>query len=166
MVAALLTESINKMGENYSKKHVPAYKKWGKNNPPYKDYYLGTALEEITFPPIETNIPDSLQLHQPLIVISGPCVASASESFLALMKETGRATVIGEPSVGVLTEPITVPLSGGNLNALIAIIKYINPEGTDSNLTGIVPDIEVKRDYAAYLKGKDNVLERAIEELQ
>ena len=48
----------------------------------------------------------------------------------------------------------------------IAVNKYINPDGTDSSPTGILPDIEVKRDYEAFLKGQDNVLERAIEELQ
>ncbi|MDR2971405.1 MAG: peptidase S41 [Bacteroidales bacterium] len=165
MVAACLTESINNLGTYYSRKHVPAYKKWGENIPQYKDYYLGTVMEEIKHPPIKTNIPDSLQLHQPLIIISGPFVASASESFLALMKETGRATVIGTPSVGVLTEPMSIPLSE-DFEARIAIIKYINPDGTDSNLTGILPDIEVKPNYDAYLKGQDNVLERAIEELQ
>jgi C-terminal processing protease CtpA/Prc len=139
---------------------------WGKNTPEYKDYYLGTAMEDITYPPIKTNIPDSLQLHQPLIVISGTFVASASESFLALMKETGRATVIGEPSAGTLTEPMVIPLPIAKLNVMIAVNKYINPDGTDSNFTGILPDIEVIRDYEAYLKGKDNVLERAIEELK
>ena len=165
MVAAFLTESINNLGTNYSRKYVPAYRKWGENNPQYKDYYFGTAMEEIKIPPINTNIPDSLQLHQPLIVISGPFVASASESFLTLMKETKRATVIGTPSVGVLTEPISIPLSE-DFEARIAAIKYINPDGTDSNPTGVLPDIEVKPNYESYLKGQDNVLERAVEELQ
>jgi len=123
-------------------------------------------MEEITYPPIKTNIPDSLQLRQPLMIISGPFVASASESFLALMKETGRATVIGEPSAGALTEPMVIPLPITKLNIMIAANKYINPDGTDSNFTGILPDIEVTRDYEAYLKGKDNVLERTIEELK
>lgn len=165
MIAAFLTESINESGTYYSKKHVPAYKMMGRYNPQYKDYYLGTAMEEIKYPPIQINIPDSLQLHQPLIIISGPFVASASESFLALMKEKERATVVGSQSVGVLTEPISIPLSE-DFAARIAIIKYINPDGTDSSLTGILPDIEVRQNYDAFLKGEDDVLAQALEELQ
>lgn len=130
----------------------------------YRDYYLGTAMEEVFSHPITTNVPDSLQLRQPLMILSGPFVGSATEFFLSLMKETKRATVVGTPSVGCLTGPMGTPLPGG-FEAMISVNKDVNPDGTQSNETGILPDIEVKRSYEAYLKGEDNVLDRAIEEL-
>lgn len=121
-------------------------------------------MEEIKHQPYENTVDDSLKLHQPLIIISGQYVGSASEDFLTIIKEYKRGIVIGEASVGCMGEPMFFPLSG-NYGVMICTKKYINPDGTQPNDTGILPDIEVKRDYQAYLKGKDNQLERAIEEL-
>ena len=165
MIAASLSESINPQGTFFSRRHVPIYKVWGETYSPYEGYYSGTAMEELERNSATNNFPDSLKLRQPLIVLSDHFSGSATEHFLALMKETGRATIIGEPSVGVLTEPMFVSLSN-DLAVMIAIKKYINPDGIDWNATGVLPDIEEKRDFEAYLKGKDNVLERAIEELK
>ena len=57
-------------------------------------------MEEIKHQPYTNNLNDSLKLHQPLIVISGPFVGSSAEDFLTLIKQTGRAVVVGGPSVG------------------------------------------------------------------
>jgi len=165
MMAACLNDSVNNHGTHFSRKHVPTYKMWGRTYEPYNDYYLGTAMEEIRNSPITTNIPDNMKLRQPLIILSNSFVGSATEWFLALMKEEGRATIIGSPSAGCLTEPMVIPLSG-DLSAFIAVKKYVNPDGSQSNTTGILPDIEIQRNHKEYLKGKDNVLERAIEELR
>ena len=152
-------------GTYLSRHHIATLKGWGEYNPQFRDFYNGTSMEKIYHSPYRNELPDSLKLHQPLIVISGYFVASASEFFLTLMKETNRATIIGEPSVGTMSEPIFFPLPGG-LEAMICAKKYISPDGTSSDETGILPDIEVKRDYKDYLAGKDNVLERALEELR
>jgi C-terminal processing protease CtpA/Prc len=49
---------------------------------------------------------------------------------------------------------------------MIAVGKYISPDGSCAVTTGLLPDIEVKSDYNAFLEGRDNVLEQAIEELR
>jgi C-terminal processing protease CtpA/Prc len=165
MLAACHTKFIHLQGKWFSRKNIYSYKIAGETDIRYKDYYLGIAMEEIKSTPPVTNIPETLQLHQPLVVLSGQFTASASESFLAVMKETGRATVIGEPSVGATSSPMLVSLPGG-FEASIAASKYVNPDGTQPNETGILPDIYVKRGYDAYMQGRDNVLERAIEELR
>ena len=170
MVAACLTPSISFQGTTASRKHIPMYATWGASNAPeykdYKDYYLGVAMEEIEIHPITTNIPERFHLYnQPIVIISNSFVGSATESFLSLMIETERATVIGSPSAGCNTSPLFFSLSSG-FEAMIAIGKYLCPDKTSSVTTGILPDIEVHRDYIAYLEGRDNVLERAIEELR
>jgi len=151
-------------GKWFCRKYITSYKMWGEYDPRFKDYYLDKSMEEIIHQPYTNKLNDSLKLHQPLIVISGQYVGSASEDFLTLIKETGRAIVVGEPSVGCMGEPIFITLPG-DFEVMICAKKYVNPDGTQPNKTGILPDIEVKRDYNAYLKGRDNVLERAIEEL-
>ena len=152
-------------GTYLSRHHIATLKGWGAYNPQFKDFYDGTSMEKIHHSSYRNELPDSLKLYQPLVVISGYFVASASEFFVTLMKETKRATIIGEPSVGATSEPTIFPLPGG-LEAMICTKKYVSPDGTNSDKTGILPDIEVKRDHKDYLQGKDNVLEQAIKELR
>jgi len=162
----LIQESqFQEKGKWFSRINNACYKNWGQNNPQLKDFYLGTAMVEIQQPPYTNELNDSLKLNQPLIIISGQMVASASESFLETMKGNRQMLVVGEPSVGALSEP-TLFLLPGDLEAMICVKKYVTPEGLQPNETGILPDIEVKRDYNAYLQGKDNILDKAIEELQ
>jgi len=152
-------------GKYFTRIHNAALKNWGSSDPRFRQFYNGTALDEVRHSPYINKVPDSLKLHQPLVVISGHFVASASEFFLTMMKETKRATVIGEPSVGGMSEPTFVSLPG-NLGALICVKKYVNPDGTQPCETGILPDIEIMRNYRDYLQGKDNILERALKELK
>lgn len=151
-------------GKWFSRKYITSYKMWGEYDPRFKDYYFDKAMEEIKHQPYTNKLNDSLKLHQPLIVISGQYVGSAAEDLLTLIKETERAVVVGEPSVGCMGEPMFITLPG-DFGVMICAKKYVNPDGTQPNNTGILPDIEVKRDYNAYLKGRDNVLESAIQEL-
>lgn len=161
----MLTSQFQRKGKNFSRIYVPTYKMWGEYDPQLKNYWLGTAMEEIKYSSYINELNDSLKFHQPVIVISGQSVGSSSESFLLLMKESARATVVGGPSVGGVGEPMFSPLPGG-LSVMICAKKYVNPDGSQPNDTGILPDIKVEGDYNAYLKGRDNVLERAIEEVQ
>lgn len=161
----ILQSKFQTKGKWYSRKSVPTYKMWGEYDARYRDYYKETALEEIHHAPYLNKLNDSLKLHQPLVVISGQYVGSSSEDFLALMKEMNRGVIVGEPSVGCIGEPMFIPLPG-DLIAMICAKKYVNQDGTQPNATGILPDIFEERDYNAYLKGKDNVLDRAINVLK
>jgi C-terminal processing protease CtpA/Prc len=156
---------FQRKGKWFTRIHHANSKRLGRYSPQYSDYYQGTAMEELKYPPFNNPLNDTLKLHQPLIVISGIHTASAAENFLTVMKETGRATVVGEPSAGCMGTPMYIPLYGG-LGVMLCVCKYVNPDGTQLNDTGILPDIEVKNDYDAYLKGKDCILEQAIAELR
>jgi C-terminal processing protease CtpA/Prc len=157
--------SFQNKGKWFSRIYVPTYRKYGEYMPQFRDYYEGTSMEEIRHAAYTNPVADSLKLHQPLIVISGRHVASAAEDFLLLMKEYGRATVVGGPSVGCVGEPMLVSLSD-NYRLMLSAKKYVSPDGTQPNDAGILPDIEVEDSYDAYLKGKDSILERAIAELR
>jgi C-terminal processing protease CtpA/Prc len=161
----ILEPKFSLQGKWFSRKHVAAYKKLGEYYAPFSDYYKGVAMEEIKHAPYTNKINDSLKLSQPLVLISGQYVGSAAEDFLLVMKETGRACVVGEASVGCVGDPIFIPLPA-DYGVMICSKKYVSPDGSQPNDAGILPDIEVKRDYNAYLKGKDNVLEQAIKELK
>lgn len=161
----ILQSKFQTKGKWYSRKSIPTYKMWGEYNSRFRDYYKETSMEEIQHAPYINKLDDSLKLHQPLVVISGQYVGSSSEDFLALIKEMNRGVIVGEPSVGCIGEPMFIPLPG-NLAVMICAKKYVNPDGTQPNATGILPDVFEERDYNAYLKGKDNVLDRAINVLK
>jgi hypothetical protein len=61
--------------------------------------------------------------------------------------------------------PMYIPLYGG-LGVMLCVCKYVNPDSTQPNETGILQDIDVKRDYIFSLKGIDNMLERATKEIR
>lgn len=149
-------------GKWFCRNNVTTYMVYGEFDEQLKDYYTGTSMQEVIHPPIITNLSDSLKLSQPLVILSGQYVGSAAEDLLLFMKENTRATVIGEPSVGCIGEPMFVKLPG-NYQAMICAKKYVNPDGTQPNDSGILPDIIVKRSYELYINGKDNQLEKAIE---
>ena len=152
-------------GKWMSRTHVASYKSYGEWNKYMRDYYEGKAMTEIKHPPYKPNIPDSLKLNQPMIILSGKYVGSASEDFVQLMKEFKRAVIIGEPTVGCMGEPSFVDLPGG-YTAMISTKSYQAEDGSQPNDTGILPDIEVKQNFDIFLKGKDNQLEYAIKELK
>ena len=167
MVAACLMPSINLQGTWLSRKHIPVYYMTGRTEQEseYNDYFIGNVMEKIEIYPIKTNLPENLQLYQKkMVVLSNSFVGSATEGFLSLIKETGRATIIGSPSAGCNSTPYIFPLSS-DFQVMIAIGKYLSPDGDMFDTTGILPDIEIKIDYNAWLEGGDNVLEKAIEKL-
>ena len=147
----------------YSRKSVATLKNWGMYDPNFSSYYQGTAMGEITHNPYENKLNDSLKLHQPLVILSGQYVGSATEDFLSLMKGSGHL-IVGGPSVGCMGEPMFISMPGG-YDVAICTKKYVNLDGSQPNDTGILPDIKVDKDYEAYLKGKDTQMERAIGEL-
>ena len=100
-----------------------------------------------------------------MIVLSGKYVGSAAEDFVILMKENKRATIIGEPTVGCIGEPTFVDLPGG-YTVMISCKAYVAEDDSQPNDTGILPDLEVKQDYEAYQRGRDNQLDTAISELR
>jgi C-terminal processing protease CtpA/Prc len=151
-------------GKWLSKKYIASYRMLGQYDPRLRDYFNGTAMQEIIHPPYTNDINDSLKLLQPLVVISGKHVGSAAEDFLLVLKDTKRATIVGGPSIGCIGEPMLIPLLN-DFGVMICAKKYINPDGSQPNLTGILPDVPVEQSYSAYLKGKDNVLEQALKEL-
>lgn len=154
-------------GQRLTRKHIAVYRMYGErsSNSSMREYYEGTAMQVVSYPPYKNDTPDSLRLNQPVVVLSGQCVASAAEDFLLVMKDCKRGVIVGEPSVGCVGEPMFIDLPGGYI-LMLSVKKYVNEDGTQPNDTGILPDIAVTRDYNAYLKGIDNQLERAKEELK
>lgn len=154
-------KEFDNKGKWVTRKHIASYKAHGSTDKAFEEYFKGKAMEEIHYPPYKNGVPDSLKLTQPIVILSGQYVASATEDFVQLMRENNRAIIVGEPTVGCLGEPMFIDLPNG-YKAMISAKAYITEDGKQLNDTGILPDIEIKQDFCDFLRGKDNQLDMAI----
>jgi len=79
---------------------------------------------------------------QPLVVLINGYSASASEILSGALRDNGRAKLVGQKSFGKgLVQAINRLDDGSGIN--ITIAKYLTPNDTDINKTGIIPDFKV-----------------------
>ena len=93
-----------------------------------------------------------------LVVLVNRASASASEVLAAVLKEQGRATVIGENTFGKnLVQQVYTARDGGQLR--ITVARWETPGGLDIGITGLEPDIVIEPDV---IGGTDPILEEAL----
>lgn len=97
----------------------------------------------------------------PVVIITDGGSASTSEVFAAGMQELGRATIVGERSVGAALPSVFQKLPTGALFQY-AIADYKTPKGTLIEGRGVVPNVESKLTRRALLEGRDPQLDAAI----
>jgi carboxyl-terminal processing protease len=85
----------------------------------------------------------------PLVVLIDGDTASAAEVLAGALKETGRATLVGQTSFGkgctqcVLKLPAMNGVPTGGLRLTVA--RFYSPKGASFTGRGVVPDISVER---------------------
>lgn len=105
-------------------------------------------------------------LEEPVVVLINKGSASASEIVSGALRDYKRAKLIGETSFGKGTIQQAVDVDGG-ASVHISVGKWITPNGTWVDKTGLKPDIEVKFDEKKSKETPelDNQLQKAIQEL-
>lgn len=98
----------------------------------------------------------------PLIVLINKGSASASEIVAGALRDNKRAILVGETSFGKGTIQQAEDLGNG-AGLHVTIAKWLTPNGTWVNGTGLKPDIEVKLDEKD--PSHDTQLEKAVLEL-
>ncbi|NJR72154.1 MAG: hypothetical protein HC782_03535 [Gammaproteobacteria bacterium] len=101
----------------------------------------------------------------PVVVLTNESSASASEIFSIVMKESGRATLIGERTCGCLTAYMGLADVPGGAQMAYSEVGYITKKGTRVEGEGVIPTIEVKPSQEDMLLNRDRVLERAVQYL-
>ena len=80
---------------------------------------------------------------KPLVVLVNEGSASASEIVSGAIKDNKRGKLIGKKTFGKgLVQSMRTLVDGSGLTVTVA--KYLTPNGTDINKSGIIPDIEVR----------------------
>jgi carboxyl-terminal processing protease len=78
----------------------------------------------------------------PVVVLVNEFSASASEILTGALKDTARATVVGQKTFGKGVIQSVFPVSGGG-GAAITTAKYLTPSDHDIHGRGIAPDVAV-----------------------
>jgi carboxyl-terminal processing protease len=100
----------------------------------------------------------------PVVVLTNRVSRSAAEYMTYFLQRPGRAQVIGEPTAGVLNTSTTVsPLPDGGAIAVTSG-RSSTPDG-EPHPERITPNIILTDDMAALARGRDLVLERAVQVL-
>jgi carboxyl-terminal processing protease len=115
---------------------------------------------------INTNffIPNAAKWTAPVVVLTNRLSRSAAEYMTYFLQNAKRAKVLGEPTAGVLnTSTSILPLPDGGAIAVTS--------GRSSTLAGaphperVTPDIAIPDDMTALSRGRDVILERAVQML-
>lgn len=109
-----------------------------------------------------------LALDIPLVILIDEGSASASEFTAGVLKQQGRAVIIGSRTAGKGVGQTTQPLSNGGGFAVVDHEFRIydgTPEGIVVQGIGIEPDIPVSSNPIQRMRGLDSALERAVQEL-
>ena len=106
---------------------------------------------------------EGVPLDKPVVVLVNGTSASASEILSGALKDSHKATLVGNKTFGKGLVQKVVPLPN-NTGINVTIARYLTPNGTDINQLGIKPDIEVgsEIDFLVETK-KDPQLEKAKE---
>jgi len=95
-----------------------------------------------------------------IVVLVNAATMSKAEVWAMMFRAYG-ATLIGTPTAGANGRLISFPIPGGII-ASYSGLGFYYPDGTQTQRTGIIPDIEVYPTMDDIMAGRDEVLEAAI----
>lgn len=111
---------------------------------------------------------DEKSTDLPIVVLINEESASASEVLSGALKDSGKATLVGEKSFGKGVVQVVIPLSDGS-GVTVTTEKYFTPSGTCIHGTGIEPHIVVPFETNKLLSDltyeEDIQLQKAVEVL-
>ena len=113
---------------------------------------------------------DGHEVDIPMAVLMNGNSASSAEIFIGVLRDYGKAILVGETSYGKGIVQQTFPLEDGSA-VKMTIAKYFLPAGSDIHEQGIEPGVEVEmpteklRKLSRLPHNEDPQLTRALEEL-
>lgn len=108
---------------------------------------------------------DGAHFDGPVAVLVSRYTASAAEIFSQILKEHGRALIVGEKTAGATLTSVFWPLrAGGKLQ--LSVYDYHSPEGRRLEGNGVLPDVPVANVEDTSADAEDPVLDAAVQALQ
>jgi carboxyl-terminal processing protease len=132
----------------------------------FTDRAGAVRLEPFTRGALLSSADSFKRFRGPLMLLTNARTASAAEVFAASLRETNRATVIGEATCGCvlgIRRRHTLP-DGGILD--VSEMDYHTARGTRLEGAGLRPDVAVEPTREDLRRRRDRALERALEILK
>lgn len=98
----------------------------------------------------------------PLAILVGPDTRGTLEMFAAALQTSGRAQVFGLTTPGLL-EGVTPFFLPDGSRLLVPTSSYRTPDGRETGLDGVIPDVVIEADWDEVTTENDPVLEAAVE---
>ncbi len=108
--------------------------------------------------------PDGRRITVPVVALIDESAGSSAE-YQSMGWRAAGVPIIGSPSAGADGDISKLPMPSGGEMVYSGLGVYY-PDGAPTQRIGIVPDIEVKPTIAGIAAGRDEVLERGLEELE
>jgi C-terminal processing protease CtpA/Prc len=103
--------------------------------------------------------------HQPLVVLTGPGTASGAEILVMATLPLPQARRLGAATMGILSDTFARELPNGWTVRLYSE-RYYTFDGGTFEATGLPPDIPVEYGLPDLERGRDTVLDAAVEPLR
>lgn len=116
-------------------------------------------------PQVLSISPDFYPYDKPIVVLINQTSMSFSEYATTVLRANENVTVIGENTVGTDGNVTYLPLPGGLRLSFTGLGVY-ELDGTQTQRTGITPDIYAAPTIQGITEGRDEILEAAVEYLQ
>jgi len=134
------------------------------SNTPFVKFSNGNAntLGEFTFTK-ELEIPQSEEHYRGKVIVLVNELSQSQAEYTAMALRAGdKTTIVGSTTAGADGNVSVIMLPGG-LRTMISGIGVYYPDGKETQRVGIVPDIVVNPTINGIKKGKDELVEKAIE---
>ncbi|MEO0899256.1 MAG: S41 family peptidase [Bacteroidota bacterium] len=161
-----------------SRLHIPYYKSSGRyltaedtmvSDPKVKEWRVRSFLSyhdnywySLPYSPMQVDLAKSERLVMPTVILVGHGTASTSEDFLIAAESQDHIIRMGQESFGSTGQAIHFDLPGGG-SFRVCSKKDTYPDGRIFVGVGIQPDIRVEPTLEDFMKGRDTILEAAIE---
>lgn len=122
---------------------------------------LFTWTKPVTIEPAK----DGKHITVPVVALIDESAASSPE-YHAMAWRAAGVTLIGSPTAGADGNVSTMPLPMDGAGLRFSGVGVLYPDRGATQRVGIVPDITVKPTVAGIAAGRDEVLERALQELR
>jgi C-terminal processing protease CtpA/Prc len=115
--------------------------------------------------PIYAGKKNSEYFKGKVVILVNEQTQSSAEFHSMAFRRSPNAIVMGSTTAGADGNVSGLYLPG-NLYTMFSGISILNPDDTETQRVGIVPDIEVKRTVEGIKAGKDELLIKALEQLK
>jgi len=136
-----------------SRKYRPIWRAWGRGEEWYEEA------------PGMWPADASKYYDKPVVLLTRDRTASMAENFCLGFDIMNRGEIIGGKTMGSSGTPLFFSLPGGGEGQVVTT-RGMYPDGTEYTGVGVVPDIEVYQTIEDVRKGKDRILDTALDHLK